>query len=191
MIFENLGLRGAWLCTSNSLKDKRGTFREWFKASEIFENTGIEFEVKQANVSMSNRGVIRGIHYTLSPSGQLKWVTCVNGRIIDVIVDVVPNSPTFGEYVAVELKGDQGRSILIGSGMGHAFISLQDGSTVSYLLSSTYSPGDEYEINPMDTEIGIDWNMDHITNFVLSDKDSSAPTLAECASEGKLPPLNQ
>jgi dTDP-4-dehydrorhamnose 3,5-epimerase len=184
-----LSIQGAWLAHSPVRADDRGSFREWFKTSDILAITGIDFVVQQANISLSNRGVIRGIHYSLTPEGQAKWVTCVSGAIIDVIVDIRPSSPTYGTYLSVDLHGGDGRAVLIGPGLGHGFISLEEASSVSYLLSSPYSPDDEYEINPLDEVLGIDWKTDLLgsKDFVLSDKDASAPTLDERKREGKLP----
>lgn len=189
MELRPLGIEGAWVATSPVWKDDRGSFREWFKSVDIEAITGIDFDVQQANISLSNRGVVRGIHYSLSPLGQAKWVTCVSGEIMDVVVDIRPNSVTYGKYVTVDLVAGDGRAVLIGLGLGHGFISQENGTTVSYLLSSPYSPENEYEINPLDPKIGIDWkrNLFGNTSVVLSSKDLAAPSLAERETEGKLP----
>jgi len=184
-----LGISGSWLAESKIWEDGRGNFREWFQRSEIFEKTGVDFSVAQSNISVSRRGVLRGIHYSLSPEGQSKWVTCVRGRIIDVVVDIRPTSPTFKKYIEVELAAGDGRAVLIESGLGHGFIALEDESTVSYLLSSLYSPSDEYEINPLDIEIDIDWHLDLVggSGLILSPKDANAPSLSKRFDQGKLP----
>lgn len=189
MEISALGIDGAWLVTSPVWGDERGSFREWFKSAELLAATGINFVVSQANVSLSNRGVIRGIHYSLVEEGQAKWVTCVNGAIIDVIVDIRSGSPTYGKHVTIDLKGGDGRSVFVDRGLGHGFISLENGTAVSYLLSSPYSPRDEFEIYPLDPMIGIDWKLSLLdgAKVSLSPKDSGAPSLAERASQGKLP----
>jgi dTDP-4-dehydrorhamnose 3,5-epimerase len=171
-----LGIEGAWLAESPLWNDDRGHFREWFKYEEILSKTGIDFSVQQANVSHSRRGVIRGIHYSLAPDGQAKWVTCVAGNILDVVVDVRPESPTFKRWTSVELSGDSDKAVLIGKGLGHGFISLESNSIVSYLLSSKYSPQNEFSINPLDTEIGIHWGLPH-SEIVVSARDGEAPTI--------------
>jgi dTDP-4-dehydrorhamnose 3,5-epimerase len=181
-----LAIEGTWLATSPVWVDERGSFREWFKSAEVLAATGIDFGVKQANISVSARGVVRGIHYSLAALGQAKFVTCVSGAIRDVIVDIRPGSPTYGKYEVVDLSGDLGNAVLIGAGLGHGFISLVEGSTVSYLLSSPYSPSDEFEINPLDASIGIEWGIP-VSELLLSPKDSVAPSLEERAAEGKLP----
>ena len=181
-----LGIDGAWVAESPVWSDERGFFREWFKSEDVLAATGINFSIQQANISQSQRGVIRGIHYSLAPQGQAKWVTCVNGSIRDVIVDIRPSSPTFGKSVFVDLNGLDGRAVLIGSGLGHGFASLAASSTIAYLLSSPYSPTEEFEINPMDPELGIDWGVD-LGEVSLSEKDKMAPSLAERHRQGNLP----
>ena len=186
MKLTSLGIDGAWVAESPVWSDERGFFREWFKSEDVLAATGINFSIKQANISQSQRGVIRGIHYSLAPEGQAKWVTCVNGGIRDVIVDIRPSSPTFGKSVFVELNGLDGRAVLIGPGLGHGFGSLADSSTIAYLLSSPYSPTEEFEINPLDEKIGINWGITP-SELKISHKDKNAPTLAERLVEGKLP----
>jgi dTDP-4-dehydrorhamnose 3,5-epimerase len=180
-----LGIEGVWLAESPVWTDDRGFFREWFQSADVLAATGINFSIQQANISQSQRGVIRGIHYSLAPEGQAKWVTCVNGGIRDVIVDIRPSSPTFGKSVFVDLNGLDGRAVLIGPGLGHGFASLADSSTIAYLLSSPYSPTEEFEINPMDPDLGIDWGVD-LAEVSLSEKDKMAPSLVHRNKEGKL-----
>ena len=184
-----LGIEGAWLAESPVWDDNRGHFREWFKREEVLSKTGIDFSVQQANISLSQRGVIRGIHYSLAPGGQAKWVTCVQGSILDVIVDIRPKSATFKKHEIVDLNGDEGRALLIGAGLGHGFLSLEDNTITSYLLSSPYSPDFEYEIKPTDSELGINWHLELIggVGVVVSAKDAQAPSLDERFTEGKLP----
>lgn len=184
-----LGIEGAWLAESPIWADERGFFREWFKRQDIFNATSVDFSSQQANISRSNKGVIRGIHYSLAPEGQAKWVTCVSGAILDVIVDIRQDSPTFGNVEYIDLKGNEGRGVLIGRGLGHGFISLEDESTVSYLLSSPYNPEFEFEIHPTDPEMGINWHLELVegTTIAMSPKDSNAPTLSSRKIAGELP----
>ena len=189
MEITSLGIEGAWLATSTVHTDYRGNFCEWFRRSEILQKTGIDFEVEQSNISRSSKGVIRGIHYSLAPDGQAKWVTCTNGRIIDVVVDIRPWSPTYKKFVTIDLLGGEGQAVFVGAGLGHGFIAIENESTVSYLLSSTYSPNDEYEINPLDSDLAIDWHLDLVggAGMILSPKDASAPTLILRLEQGLLP----
>ena len=181
-----LSIEGAWVAISPVWRDDRGFFLEWFKSADIVAATGFDFGVQQANISSSSRGVVRGIHYSVASVGQAKWVTCVTGAIRDVIVDIRPGSATYGKYEVVELSGSVGNAVLIGAGLGHGFVSMVDGSTVAYLLSSQFSPDEEFEINPLDPAIGIEWGLPE-QELLFSPKDKAAPTLAERLSEGKLP----
>ena len=180
-----LGIEGAWLAESPVWSDERGFFREWFKSEEIERATGKSFGIEQANISVSSKGTLRGIHYSIAPRGQAKWITCVAGSIKDVIVDIRPDSKTFKKWVEVELSGNTGKAVLIREGLGHGFIALEDNTAVAYLVSTSFSPSHEFEINPLDEEIGINWGMD-ISGLKISDKDKNAPTLAQRLTEGKL-----
>ena len=186
MKFQPLGINGAWLVESEVFNDERGSFREWFKLDEIRNATGINFSVAQANTSTSKKGVIRGIHYSLSREGQAKWITCISGRILDIIVDIRPGSPTFTKWVQVELNSVNGKAVFIEAGLGHAFLSLESLSTASYLLTSTYSPNDELGINPLDPEIGIKWPISN-SQMIISGRDQESNTLSQSNIEGKLP----
>jgi dTDP-4-dehydrorhamnose 3,5-epimerase len=184
MQFEKMEIDGAWLAHSPSFVDSRGTFHEWFKSSEIERAIGETFSVAQSNISISAKGAIRGIHYSLAPQGQRKWITCVSGSIWDVIVDIRPTSPTFKKWIGVQLNSSSGRSIYVSEGLGHGFISLEENSAVSYLMSSPYSPDEEYGINPFDLVLNISWP---ILPALLSEKDANAKSLEELFHSGKLP----
>ena len=181
-----LEIEGVWLAESPIWSDDRGFFREWFKLEAIKTATGRDFGIEQANISLSSKGTLRGIHYSIAPRGQAKWITCVSGAIKDVIVDIRPESPTFGKWVEVELRGDSGKAVLISEGLGHGFIALEDNTAVAYLVSTPFSPTHEFEINPLDKKIAINWGM-QFDELKISDKDMKAPTLTERLSEGKLP----
>ena len=94
-----LGIEGAWLAESPVWKDDRGLFREWFKAADVKSATGRDFDIEQANISLSSHGTLRGIHYSTAPRGQAKWITCVSGSIKDVVVDIRPHSSTFSKWI--------------------------------------------------------------------------------------------
>jgi dTDP-4-dehydrorhamnose 3,5-epimerase len=186
MIIEPLPIEGTWIATSPIFSDDRGYFREWFKSEDVKTATGREFGIEQANISLSSAGTLRGIHYSIASRGQAKWITCVSGSIQDVIVDIRPDSKNFGQWIGVELKGDSGKAVLISEGLGHGFLALEDNTAVAYLVSTPFSPTDEFEINPLDEKIGIKWGMD-LSSLKISEKDKIAPTLAERLAEGKLP----
>ena len=181
-----LGIDGAWLAESPVWSDDRGFFREWFKSEDVKSATGRDFGIEQANISLSSAGTLRGIHYSIAPRGQAKWITCVSGSIQDVIVDIRPDSKTFGQWCDIELEGDSGKAVLISEGLGHGFLALEDNTAVAYLVSTPFSPTDEFELNPLDQKISINWGMD-LNELKISDKDKKAPTLAERLADGKLP----
>jgi len=181
-----LGVEGAWLAESPVWSDDRGHFREWFKREEVFSKIGFDFSVEQANISQSHEGVIRGIHYSLAPKGQSKWITCISGVIQDVIVDLRVKSPTFGRHVSVPLSEGDGRAVLISPGLGHGFLALADDTKVSYLLDSKYDPKHEVGIYPFDAQLKIEWNVTSMKP-TISEKDKSAPNLAEIRKLNLLP----
>ena len=181
---KELEIEGVFLIELPIFSDNRGYFREWFKSSLISESLGRNFDVRQANISSSNKGVLRGIHYSLSETGQGKWLTCISGAIMDVIVDIRVSSPTFKKHVSIELNSTNAASIFIPEELGHAFMALEDNSTVVYLLTSEYIPSQEFEINPLDQELDIAWPID--LPF-LSNKDAAAPTLSQQLLAGRLP----
>ena len=186
MDIEESNIKGAYIAKSPIWIDDRGFFREWFKVEALKTLTDRDFEVEQANISFSSKGTLRGIHYSIASRGQAKWVTCVSGAIKDVIVDIRPSSLTYGKWVEVDLRGDSGNSVFIGEGLGHGFIALEDNTTVAYLVSTPFSPQDEFEINPLDEKLAINWGM-RSSELKISDKDKKAPTLAERLAEGRLP----
>lgn len=181
-----LDIQGVWVAESPIWSDDRGFFREWFKTDAIKEATGRDFGIEQANISLSTAGTLRGIHYSIAPRGQSKWITCVSGSIQDVIVDIRTDSKTFGQWIDIELKGDSGRAVLISEGLGHGFLALEDHTAVAYLVSTPFSPMHELEINPLDEKIGINWGMPP-SELKISDKDKKAPSLEERFKEGRLP----
>ncbi|WP_030457035.1 dTDP-4-dehydrorhamnose 3,5-epimerase [Herbidospora cretacea] len=181
---EELPIKGAYLYTPRLFHDDRGTFMESFRAAELAEATGHGLRLSQANTSVSARGVIRGIHYADVPPSQAKYVTCLSGRILDVIVDLRVGSPSFGQHVSVILDSEEFRSVYISEGLGHGFAALTDNATVFYLCSEPYAPTRERGINPLDPELGIDWR---VADPVLSEKDVQAPSMKQALDEGLLP----
>jgi dTDP-4-dehydrorhamnose 3,5-epimerase len=176
MTFENTSIRGAWVYNSLRHTDSRGSFEEQFRLSELEGQIGRSFGVMQVNRSTSSKGVIRGIHYTEGSLGQAKYVSCYRGRVWDVVVDLRQDSETFGSWVGVELSPENGKSLLISEGLGHAFLSLEEGSVVSYLCSSEFEESNDRTINPFSEKLSIDFigigKQNDIFEFNLSEKDS-------------------
>ena len=186
MQIRELKVAGALEITPRVFGDDRGAFHEWFKADPFREATGHSLDLQQANCSVSAKGVLRGLHFADVPPGQAKYVTCLSGAVLDVVVDIRVGSPTFGQWDAVRLDPVDKRAIYLAEGLGHAFLSLEDGSTVVYLCSTGYAPEREHEVNPLDPAIGIEWP-DLGVEPQLSDKDRDAPSLDEARAAGLLP----
>jgi dTDP-4-dehydrorhamnose 3,5-epimerase len=186
-----LNIEGAWEFTPKQWGDERGVFLEAYKASVFAETVGHALNVKQVNTSVSAAGVLRGIHFADVPPSQSKYVTCTYGAILDVVVDIRLGSPTFGQWDAVVLDDVDRRAVYLSEGLGHAFLSLADGSTVTYLCSEPYAPSREREIHPFDPAIGIAWPTiardGSALTFEVSSKDDAAPRLAEAETAGLLP----
>lgn len=142
-----MGIDGAWTFTPRIYPDNRGSFHEWFRAAEFAADLGYRFELAQANCSLSQRGVIRGIHYTEVPPGQAKYVVCPSGAILDVVIDLRLGSPTYGRWEAVRLDDQTRRAVFISEGLGHAFAALSPQATVMYLCSTPYAPGVEHGVH--------------------------------------------
>jgi dTDP-4-dehydrorhamnose 3,5-epimerase len=183
---RELSVPGAWELTPQVHTDSRGLFFEWFADSAFAEFAGHRLDVQQANCSVSAAGVLRGVHFAQLPPSQAKYVTCLRGSVFDVVVDIRVGSPTFGKWDAVTLDDRARRSIYISEGLGHAFLALEDDSTVMYLCSAGYAPGREHTINALDPALGIAWPAVD-GESILSDRDRDAPTLAEVQASGLLP----
>ena len=177
MTVNHLDIPGAWVYTPRQFLDDRGIFFEWFQDSTFLEASGHSFTLAQANCSISSKGTLRGIHFADVPPGQRKYVTCITGSALDVLVDLRIGSPTFGQWRKVQLDTIDRRVISIPNGVGHAFIALEDNTTIVYLCDQRYNPEGEHEIYPLDTEIGIEWTLG--IEPLLSPKDEAAPRFNE------------
>jgi dTDP-4-dehydrorhamnose 3,5-epimerase len=141
------------------------------------------------STSVSRRGSLRGIHYADVPPSQAKYVTCVRGAVLDVVVDIRVGSPTFGQWESTLLDDVDLKAIYVAEGLGHAFIALSDEATVTYLCSAPYAPRREHGINPLDPALGITWPSD--IEPLLSAKDAEAPSLEEARAQGLLPSYDE
>ena len=194
MQVEPLRIEGAWSFTPRQFGDPRGLFLEWFSDRSFREATGHPLALAQTNLSVSAAGVVRGVHFADVPPGQAKYVTCMAGAVLDVVVDLRVGSATFGAWEPVLLDDVDRRAVYLSEGLGHAFMSLADGSTVSYVCSTPYAPEREHGVHPLDTEIGIVWPTTGRDGTPLtpqlSAKDEAAPTLAQAREQGLLPDLD-
>ena len=187
MNVRELKVPGAWEITPTLRGDSRGVFFEWLTERGFIAFAGHRLDVRQANCSVSSAGVLRGLHFAQLPPSQAKYVTCVSGSVFDVVVDIRVGSPTFGQWDSVLLDDKDRRTIYISEGLGHAFLALQDNSTVMYLCSAEYSPEREHTICPTDPALAIDWPLVDGAAPSLSDRDAAAPSFEEVRASGLLP----
>jgi dTDP-4-dehydrorhamnose 3,5-epimerase len=180
-----LTIAGAWEFTPVQHRDDRGVFLEWYKADAVADAVGHPLALAQANSSVSARGTVRGVHFADVPPGQAKYVHCPRGAVLDLAIDLRVGSPTFGRYDAVRLDEVDRRSVYLAEGLGHAFVALEDGSTLTYLCSTGYAPTREHGIAPLDPALELPWPDD--LELLLSPKDMAAPTLAVAREQGLLP----
>lgn len=181
-----LSIPDAFEVTPGQHADERGVFLEWFRPDILAEAVGRPFAVRQGNISVSARGVVRGVHYADVPPGQAKYVTVISGAVLDYIVDLRVGSPAFGTWEAVRLDDVDRRAVFLAEGLGHAFVALTDDVTVSYLVSETYAPGREHGVSPLDPDLALDFPFPP-EELRLSPKDLDAPTLAAARDAGALP----
>src|ERR687890_2008338 len=188
MQLEEMSVGGALVVSPVVHGDQRGSFHEWYRADVLEEVTGGGFgtyapTIAQGNCSVSRKGSLRGIHFAQVPPGQAKYVTCFAGAVLDVVVDLRTGSPTYGAWGSVLLDDVDRRCVYVSEGLGHGFVSLADGSLVSYLVSTGYSPEREHGIDPFDPEIGVEWPTQdrdgRPLELTLSDKDRGAQSLAQ------------
>jgi dTDP-4-dehydrorhamnose 3,5-epimerase len=181
---DPLTIEGAYVYTPRAHGDDRGSLHEWFRR-DLLEGTGHGFSLAQANCTVSSKGVLRGVHFADVPPGQAKYVTCVRGAILDVVVDLRVGSPTFARHDRVRMDSSNRHCVYIAEGLGHAFMALTDDTVVMYLCSEPYAPTREHGVHPLDPDLGIEWPTG--ISPVLSPKDDAAPSLTEAERSGLLP----
>lgn len=179
-----MSIEGAWEISSPQHGDARGFLQEWYRHDRLAEVIGHPLQLAQANLSVSARGVVRGVHFVDIPPGQAKYVTCVRGRVLDIVVDVREGSPTFGQWEGVPLDDVDRHAVYLSEGLAHGFCALTDGATLTYLCSTAYNPFGEHGIHPLDPDLAVVWPTD---SPILSAKDAAAPTLAEARGASLLP----
>ena len=178
MQIEPTALPDVLILTPRRFGDARGWFTETWNATRMAE-AGLDLPFVQDNHSMSAaKGTLRGLHYQSPPRAQDKLVRCSRGAILDVAVDFRAGSPTFAEWVGVELTAENGRQLLVPKGFLHGFVTLTDETEVQYKCTDLYSPEHDGGVRWDDPAIGIDWGT---TTPILSDKDRKAPLLSQVA----------
>ena len=186
MDIRQLSIPDAFVATPQLRADDRGVFLEWYRFEALESAIGHRLDLRQANTSVSRRGVVRGIHFADVPPGQAKYVTVTRGAVLDYVVDIRVGSPAFGRWEAVRLDDVAREAVYLAEGLGHAFVALTEDATVTYLVSDVYNPTGEHGINPLDDDLALVFP-DDIGELLLSPRDTEAPGLAEARDAGLLP----
>ena len=186
MISRELAIPDAYEFTPVQHHDDRGTFLEFYRFEVLEEVVGHRLDLRQGNLSVSARGVVRGVHYALVPPSQAKFVHAPRGALLDIIVDIRVGSPTFGAWDSVVIDDQDRRAVYVAEGLGHMLVALTDDATASYLTSAVFDATREKGLDPLDPELAIDFPFPR-DELLLSPKDLEAPGLAQAAAAGLLP----
>jgi dTDP-4-dehydrorhamnose 3,5-epimerase len=182
---RELSIACASLMTPTQHHDDRGIFLEWFRHEPVTALRGAPFPLRQANLSVSRRGVVRGVHYALVPPGQAKYVTVVVGSVVDYVVDIRIGSPTFGRAEGVVLDDIDRRALYLAEGLGHAFVATSENATLCYAVSEVFDPEREFAVDAFDPDLTIDWPSG--LDLSRSPRDAAAPSLRDLAARELLP----
>ena len=174
MKFKRLSIKDIIEITPNNIIDNRGYFSETYRKDLLDNFIGKKINFCQENKSKSVKNVFRGLHYQLPPNDQTKLLSVIEGKIIDVVVDLRVYSKTFKNFLCVEISSENKKQLFIPTGFAHGFLVLSDSAIISYKVDSFYSKKYERILNPLDPEIGL--NLD-LKNKLMSDKHKSAPFL--------------
>lgn len=175
MIFTQTRLAGAWLLDPERHEDERGFFARSFCRRELAEH-GLNPVVAQASVAFNHRrGTVRGMHFQIPPAAETKLVRCTRGALVDVIVDLRPESATYLDHVAAELTEDNGRALYVPERFAHGYQVLRDGTEASYLMGQFHAPEHAGGLHHADPRLGLAWPL---TVTVISDRDAGLPRLA-------------
>ena len=178
MRVEETKLSGCFIIHDTVFPDSRGYFFESFNKQRFDSLTGTNTNFVQDNQSKSTRGVLRGLHFQQGEHAQAKLVRVLEGKVLDVAVDLRKESPTFGQYVAVELTGDNHVQFFIPRGFGHGFLVLSEMATFFYKCDNFYNKESDGGLIYNDSTINIDWKMD-TSELILSEKDANQPTFEQ------------
>lgn len=176
MKIRETGISGLLVIEPDVFGDSRGYFMESFSLRKFRELTGLDVDFVQDNESKSSYGVVRGLHFQRPPHAQSKLVRVVQGRVLDVAVDLREDSPTYGKHYAIELSGDNHLQIFIPKGFAHGFAVLSDEAVFQYKCDEYYAPESEGAVAWDDPDLAIDWMLPK-EDIRLSEKDNSSPNL--------------
>jgi dTDP-4-dehydrorhamnose 3,5-epimerase len=182
MIFTETRLRGAFIVDLERREDSRGFFARGFCQHEFAEH-GLKPLIAQANLAFNNRaGTVRGMHFQYPPAAESKLVRCTRGAILDIIVDLRPDSPTYLEHIAVELDEDNYRALYVPERFAHGYQALRDKTETSYMVGEFYTPSAEGGLRFDDPALGLSWPL---PVSVVSDKDQAFRMLSEIEDDVK------
>ena len=171
-------IAGCFIIEPKIINDARGYFMESFNEYVFNTETGLNIHFVQDNQSFSTKGVLRGLHYQKGIHAQSKLVRVLSGEVLDVVVDIRPDSPTYGQYVSVLLSAENQLQLFIPKGFAHGFLVLSDDATFFYKCDTFYNASAEAGIKYNDPEINIDWQM-RLSDLIISDKDKVQPPLEQ------------
>lgn len=171
-------LKGCFIIEPTIFEDERGYFFESFNKQKFNQLTGMKIEFVQDNESYSTKGVLRGLHFQRGDDAQAKLIRVSHGAVLDVVVDIRKNSPTYAQHVAIELSSENKKQFFIPRGFAHGFIVLSDTVTFLYKCDNLYNKESEGGIIYNDPTLNIDWKLPE-SAFIISPKDIILPTLAE------------
>jgi len=175
MEFKRCEIEGLVIIEPTVFKDDRGYFYEAYNAID-FQNNGIPDVFVQDNESLSQKNVLRGLHFQKPPYGQAKLIRVIQGKVLDVAVDLRKNSTTYGKHFTLELSAENKKMFYIPAGFAHGFLTLEDDTIFSYKCSNLYNKDAEDSLSWDDKDLNIDWNVD---NPILSEKDKRAQNFNE------------
>ena len=170
-------LKGCFIIEPSVFNDPRGYFFESFNQSKFNELIGKTIDFVQDNESFSSKGVLRGLHFQTGAYAQAKLVRVVKGTVLDVVVDMRKESPTFSKHFSIELSEDNNRQLFVPRGFAHGFIVLSDTAIFSYKCDNFYDKASEQGLRYDDPTLGIDWKLPS-NEFIVSEKDLVLPTLS-------------
>ncbi|MEJ6980792.1 dTDP-4-dehydrorhamnose 3,5-epimerase [Pedobacter sp. P351] len=180
MIFKETSIPGVIIIEPKVFRDDRGYFLESYNKKTFFD-AGINANFVQDNQSFSHRGTLRGLHGQAEPFAQGKLVRVIQGRVIDIAVDIRKSSPTYGQYVSAELSGENFRMFWVPPGFLHGFSTLEDNTIFAYKVTNLYDKASEIGVKWDDPELNIDWGLE-ADEVILSDKDRLLPLFKDFTS---------
>ncbi|MEP5614015.1 MAG: dTDP-4-dehydrorhamnose 3,5-epimerase [Cyclobacteriaceae bacterium] len=175
---EKTNLEDCWILEPDVFEDERGYFYEGFNTEKFKNLTGFDFSVKQINQSRSSLGVLRGLHFQKPPKAQAKLVSCIEGEVLDVAVDLREKSATYGQFALVRLSAENKKHFFIPNGMAHGFLVLTESAKLMYQVDELYSKDHDTGIIYNDPNLNISWGMSD-EEIILSEKDKKLPSLKE------------